>query len=302
MTIFVSILRDPKNPDNKDDLHSLNMAATFFATLIPGDRPCTYARFMTRMCANFERIARMVLDREQRALKPGEKGHSVCPSRFSNRAMSTSAKSHDDEQSSSSSSPQVHPSALNGVHIPNLEGLPRINSSGYVVPDSPSDALDTDANIPLNTSIPQPSSHPHTPSNPQPTSTSAPRSQPPRPANTTSLENINMLPFSISDNLAPDLWQIPLTADWELGNQFWGGFFGQNFAAPGTGPAEPSAPGNPAAGPAPENMPHSPPGVNLGFGLPVGVGPGGGGVGGGNLPFGAPAQAMWNYGPFFDPF
>ncbi|KAI9038551.1 transcription factor domain-containing protein [Aspergillus affinis] len=280
MTIFVSILRDPKSPDNKEDLQSLNMAATFFATLIPGDRPCTYARFMTRMCANFDRIARMVLDREQRTVKPGDKSHSDQRSLPTGQASDTAA-SDDDERSSTSTSPAVHPSISTGVSIPNLEGLPRINSSGYVVPDSPSDIPDnnTNTNIPLNTSIPS------APTNNNTTSSS-------------SLENISMLPFSISDNLAPDLWQIPLTADWELGNQFWGGVFGPpGTSAGGFG----EVPGNPStgSGSGTGNMSHSQPPpqapMNMGFGFPDGGG-------GGGLPFGAPAQPMWSYGPFFDPF
>ncbi|GFF62404.1 hypothetical protein IFM62136_05339 [Aspergillus lentulus] len=146
MTIFVNILRDSRYPNVREDIQSLNMASTFFATLIPGDGPSNYARFMTQMSANFERLARSVVERDQKATKLSQR--AIC------RASMTRAEGHNlasEEQrsqrnqtaeapkSSPSSSPVHSPSIID---IPHLPGLPRINSSGYVVPDSSPPASD----------------------------------------------------------------------------------------------------------------------------------------------------------------
>ncbi|PWY91212.1 hypothetical protein BO70DRAFT_384724 [Aspergillus heteromorphus CBS 117.55] len=248
MNIFVNILRDPLNKKAKDDLQSLNMAATFFATLIPGDGPCHYARFMTKMCANFERVARAVLDRTQRVIKPGETKY---PPRKPTTFVPNSQFHHHPRPQSS---PSVSPSTTS-IDIPNLEGLPPVNSSGYVVPDDlspsppppapvpapePSHPLSA-TNIPINPPVPAPQTAPA--SIPAPAPALAPSRAPaPTPASqpysnpTTANPNPNpyltnaFFPISVnSDNFnfqQPELWQIPLTADWEITPQVLTGLFG----------------------------------------------------------------------------
>ncbi|THC94443.1 hypothetical protein EYZ11_006080 [Aspergillus tanneri] len=218
MTIFVNILRDSRHPNSKDDLQTLSMASTFFATLIPGDRPCAYARFMTRMCANFERIARMVIEREQKTIQLEKTQPAPAPA---------------------PEEPKMPSIPSTGVDIPQLEGLPPINSSGYVVLGSPEP-------IPATESA----------SN---TTSSSGADVPYRPIG----NNINI----IGNGLAPDLWQIPLTTDWELGNQFWGGLFGAN--CPGSEDL---------------TMISQPSAMDMGFG------------------YGEAFGSQWSYGPFFDPF
>lgn len=146
MTIFINILRDSRYPNAREDIQSLNMASTFFATLIPGDGPSNYARFMTHMSANFERIARSVLERDQKATKLSQRTNS--------HASVTRTEGHDlaseelqsqrhqpaEAPNSSPSSSPVHSPSI--IDIPHLPGLPRINSSGYVVPDSSPPASD----------------------------------------------------------------------------------------------------------------------------------------------------------------
>ncbi|KAL2822723.1 fungal-specific transcription factor domain-containing protein [Aspergillus cavernicola] len=231
MTIFANILRNSQQPTAKDDLQSLNMAATFFATLVPADGPCNYARFMTRMSMTFERIARTVLERDQKTVRPDTKSK---PSKSRAATHTSHAPAH-----SHSVSPPNHAASTN-IDIPNLEGLPPINSSGYVVRESPTPSPSASSTVP--------------PSNPiQGTGPTGPGPGP-EPPNLTNLnnfqaqqpyttENINMaFPLPALDEATftfpqPELWQIPLTADWEIGfgGQFLGGILGHPNAGNGAG-------------------------------------------------------------------
>ncbi|GAB1208960.1 hypothetical protein APSETT445_007725 [Aspergillus pseudonomiae] len=229
--LFTYILRDSQHPHAREDLHHLSMAATFFATLIPGDGPCNYAKFMTKMCANFERVARTVLEREQKALKSSDKPHQPgAPS------VTTSPK----EQVSYS------PSAGN-IDIPQLEGLPHINSSGYVVPESPS-AASVDAPTGDQSTVNDPLLGGFSVSQPHESTSATIQPSYPYPMGDT-------FPASMADNIhQPELWQIPMTADWEFGSQFLSLFGPQLFAQGGsdvmsamagmTAPPMPSAPMN----------------------------------------------------------
>ncbi|KAF5860242.1 hypothetical protein ETB97_001776 [Aspergillus alliaceus] len=217
--LFTYVLRDSQHPHAREDLHHLSMAATFFTTLIPGDGPCNYVKFMTKMCANFERVARTVVEREQKAHKTSDK----YPQPGSSSATSADPK----ERCPSSNEQASHPSSTGNIDIPQLEGLPRINSSGYVVPGSPSD---TPEDIP--------STVPTTASNFFQGEFSASQSHEstnaPIPQDHLSAMD-NTLLMSRADNLQqPEAWQIPLTADWEFSSQFLSLFGPQFFDQGGT--------------------------------------------------------------------
>ncbi|KAL4941400.1 hypothetical protein BDV06DRAFT_181034 [Aspergillus oleicola] len=279
MTIFANILRNSQQPTAKDDLQSLNMAATFFATLVPADGPCNYARFMTRMSTTFERIARSVFERDQKTLsvKPTTDSKPRHPkSRAAAQAASQQQQQQQQQQSTSTSTSPPTFSASTSVNIPNLEGLPPINSSGYVVPESPTpssspaptatshaESVNTSPNPRHNPTKSDPQNHPtlnppniqyHNQQHPFPyttiptsTSTSTSTSTNPSPTQNptttpTPIPNTNInlsfplpaleegsygfsFPFHINQ---PELWQIPLSADWEFGfgSQFLGNLFG----------------------------------------------------------------------------
>lgn len=247
MNIFVNILRDPQNEKVKDDLQSLNMAATFFATLIPGDGPGHYARFMTRMCANFERVARVVVERNQRTVKPSEAKHHS-----SSRKNSTAAK---DQKSVRAASPQslrttTYPTSESGlpgppsarplsIDIPNLEGLPPVNSAGYVVPDNltPSPVQGPTFSHPVTTITTQPLSQP-APAPPSAPSRSYDSPLPPGLESSFFPITVNSDGFNFSQ---PELWQIPLTADWEVTPHALGSLFGPDFNYLFPGQADPSS-------------------------------------------------------------
>ncbi|KAE8378934.1 fungal-specific transcription factor domain-containing protein [Aspergillus bertholletiae] len=212
--LFTYILRDSQHPHAREDLQHLSMAATFFATLIPGDGPCNYAKFMTNMCANFERIARTVVERDQKALKSSDKHHPP--------VVSSATTTGQNERGPSSKGEVPHPSSVGNVDIPQIEGLPPINSAGYVVPESPSTAsADTPTGDQLNENDP----HLGGLSEGQPPeTTSAPIQQDyPYPMDGTFSASIN------DDIYQPGLWEIPMTADWEFGGPFLSLFGPQIF-------------------------------------------------------------------------
>ncbi|KAL4926578.1 transcription factor domain-containing protein [Aspergillus undulatus] len=247
MTLFAYILRNSHQPTAKDDLQSLNMAATFFATLEPADGPCNYARWMTRMSTSFERIARAVFERDQKALsvRPATVSKSKHSKPRGAQAPPPHSHSHSEPTSTSTSPP-----TSTSINIPNLEGLPPINSSGYVVPESPS-ASSTPAQTSPNELDHKNTSHQsthaikpehrHSTSNSkniqyqQPLSYAA--TTMPTPTDPTANPNIDLSfplpaleeggPFAFSFP-QPELWQIPLTADWEfgLGSQFLSNMLG----------------------------------------------------------------------------
>ncbi|KAJ0423978.1 fungal-specific transcription factor domain-containing protein [Aspergillus carlsbadensis] len=248
MTIFANILRNSQQPTAKDDLQSLTMAATFFATLVPADGPCNYARFMTRMSTTFERIARTVLERDQKPLSDSKR---KVPSKFHPSCTSDpNANGKPQPQSTTTAYNNQHPSTSTNIDIPNnLEGLPPINSSGYVVRESPTPNPRSDDD---SDTSPSPSTHPSNNLLPE---TPQQRQQQQQPSNLTTninpyqpqhqhqhqpytTENIPMaFPLPALDESSftfpqPELWQIPLTADWEFG--FGGQLLGGMFGHPGT--------------------------------------------------------------------
>ncbi|RAH77307.1 hypothetical protein BO86DRAFT_383092 [Aspergillus japonicus CBS 114.51] len=259
MNIFVNILKNPQHPKAKEDLQSLTMAATFFATLIPGDGPGHYARFMTKMSANFERLARNLVERDVKVLKPGDmKSNSPETNKDENRTASKTAadqtvysrhrqtglasQSRTSLHTSTPTSPTSTAAHKNTHNIPpNIEGLPQINSSGYVVPDSfspaPKPETYSTSPPPLTTTYsqrPQAQSHSQS-ATPVPLHPSDAPSQQQQPFGISGFD-AGFFPVSVnSDNFhfgQPGLWQIPLTADWELSPQALNGIFGFDLNYP----------------------------------------------------------------------
>lgn len=201
------------------------MAATFFTTLIPGDGPYNYAKFMARMCANFERIARSVVERNEKAIKTrpdsAEKPSHPLPKGQGHGHGHGQRVQHNRE--TQHQTPTTNPSS-----IPNLTSQP--TNSNYVVSEPT-----TTTTAPNNTALPP---------NPTPINTNTTTSTPlgtmfptatpqnPTPAN----QPQNPTPW-------PDFWQIPLTADWEFGNQFLTGLFASDYTNPNT--YQPTSTANP---------------------------------------------------------
>lgn len=222
--IFINILRNTRHPKSREDLRSLNMAVTFFTTLIPGDGVYNNAKFMANMCAVLERIAKMVIEKEERNLK----------SRKADRTLLSGKRSS--VQNSPSSQPQDvadHPPGQNGqeatqiasppestsrIQISDTDGLSPTNSSEHATPESSPDFGDfSQGNVPDCGPVPELAQAPQYVEQAAAT-LNYPSTTP------------DAYPFSNNMFMSPDLWQIPLTAGWELPNQFPGNVFGQGYS------------------------------------------------------------------------
>lgn len=254
-TIFSNIIRDTRYPQVREDLASINMAATFFASLVPGDGPANYAESMTRMSATLERIARVAVEkdekrprdteeRDQESQQPGAKRHNhrttSKPHSRTRHGPSTLRASMTPNTPASHRSMEAAPAA-NTIppthsHTPDpsipetLEGFPPVNSSGYVVPISPDD---TTTHTPTTTTFPTSlglSNLNETQSTNFPASYPAGQPAHDHPRTTSPFTNIQNSNSTTTSTRAdpttiPDSWQVPLTADWSYGDNLWSGLF-----------------------------------------------------------------------------
>lgn len=267
ITIFAHVIEDSRHPKAKEDVNLLNIASTFLGTLVPADGSCKYARFMAQMSANFERIARANIERVERAGESLEYrastsvtasprlGHWHAPG---NESRSPCASHHVQCQDSG----YVTSPASNvnmEMNIPRVENLPHSlavpghNNNDYHKPcQGMTDELPNmspDYTTTTNTPAARINTHFYTnpannlfPTNPTPTPTQ------------TQTPSTDTLPFSNPNPdhnpctgtgtgtgtgpcvvpSPPNLWQIPLTADWEF-NQFLNGMPPGILPGPGTG-------------------------------------------------------------------
>lgn len=250
VTIFSNTIRDTHHPHAREDLQSLNMAATFFATLIPGDGQRNYVGFITRMCTNLERIARTVVEKNEKlARDPDSKDKERRPpatKRQGLRATSASTSKQQRQSRTTAARQPINPSAqapstTTHTHLPDIsipetiEGLPPVNSSGYVVPMSPGDDSQN-ANSSVSNNVPTSARTDYTTRGRTLEATtssitsnySTATSQIDQIYTTTTSPQSNTLysnNSATSTSTIPEFWQIPLTAEWELGNNMWAGLF-----------------------------------------------------------------------------
>lgn len=230
--IFINILRNTKHPKSREDLRSLNVAVTFFATLIPGDGVYNNARFMANMCSVLERVAKIVIEKEEKDVKARKANRTLL-----NGKRSSIQAPLPDQQDAADHAPgqnvqettETPLESASGIQIPNMDGLSAINSPDYAAPESAPDF--SQGNVPVN--------------GPTPDLAQGPASYVEQSAaaaiNYPSTATPDAYPFSNNMFVASDLWQIPLTAHWELPNQFPGSVFAQGFSE-GYGPAAFAAP------------------------------------------------------------
>ena len=203
------------------------MASTFFATLIPGDGPCRYARFMAQMSANFERIARAVLERDGKRIK-NEPHHDTTRPRMNaslardQESMYTTSPSHSGAPSVDMAhienniiSENSNNTSAENDYLSHHQGTLPDNNPSYTTPNTNTTTAATAASLPQIYNTPTTTNTNNLfPMNPNPTTTAAttPAATPNDTYNFSGLENIAPPP--------PGFWQIPLMADWEFGNQF----------------------------------------------------------------------------------
>ncbi|KAJ6081699.1 hypothetical protein N7499_006573 [Penicillium canescens] len=266
-TIFSNILRDLRHPRVHADLQSLTMASAFFATLVPGDGASNYAGFMARMSATLERIARIAVEKDEKREK--EENHSLTTKKRTNssshhkRRRPTTLRTTMTQDTTHPNFPTASdPSEMNinmgvNIGIPDaLEGLPPINSSGYVVPLSPdtstqpqpqfqtnqnqnqnpytTEYLDrtflheagdsTYTNPPIPIPIPswqlsQDFSTTQTQTGPGPALTNLETQSPSSFASSTPTGTTG------SGSVIPDFFQVPITGDWDYSGNLFAGLF-----------------------------------------------------------------------------
>lgn len=276
-TLFSNILRDTRHSRVQADLQSLNMVAAFFASLAPGEGPNNYARFMARMSATLERIAKVAIAKdEKRARTPDEEDQEYKPTGAKRHTSRTQpAPQHRRQQrrhttlrtTMTPATAPKYPTSSTGnpnrmdISIPEtLEGLPPINSSGYVVPMSPLPGPGDNSQPPIQP--PYLANPPntyssstaflheagnntfHTPQIPpwqlsQDFSTSTPTAQSQAQAPDLSgmtpnpISSINSPDsFSSTGNSIPDFFQYPMAGDWGHGENVFRGLFPEYTFSP----------------------------------------------------------------------
>ncbi|ODM24452.1 hypothetical protein SI65_02042 [Aspergillus cristatus] len=256
ITIFAHVMEDSRHPKAKEDVDLLNIASTFLGTLIPADSSCKYARFMAQMSANFELIARASIERYERA---GENFEYRTSASATQSPLPGPGPEHGHNETTPSSCAQglqcqdsgyVTSPASNvnmEMNIPRVENLPHsLAANDLAAPDAHNneyhqpcqgmaDHMSPNYTTTTNTQFYTNPANNLFPTNPTPTPTQTPStdhiypfSNPnsdPNPCTATSTPTDNCTgtgagPCFVSP--PPNLWQIPLTADWEF-NQFLNG-------------------------------------------------------------------------------
>ncbi|KAJ5163086.1 Transcription factor [Penicillium coprophilum] len=284
-TLFSGILRNTRHSKARADLQSLNMASQFFATLVPGDGPNNYAGFMTRMSATLERIARVAIEKdEKRPRAPDDEDQEYKPpgaKRRTSRAQPAQPAHHQRQHRRPTNlrttmtpatapgyptSSTANPNRTDFSIPDTLEGLPPVNSLGYVVPMSPvpgpGDNIQIEspylANLPgtyppPNTNLDGTYLHNtsdntfNTPQIPSwqlskdySTTTAQAQAQAPGPSVLTPnpITSINSPDsFSSTANSIPDFFQNPMSGDWGHGGNIFAGLFPTEYSLPPPAPA-----------------------------------------------------------------
>ncbi|KAJ5748606.1 uncharacterized protein N7511_010302 [Penicillium nucicola] len=288
-TIFSSILRDLRHPKVRADLQSLTMASTFFATLVPGDGASNYAGFMARMSATLERIARVAVEKEEKREK--EEPHLSANKKRTNssshkrrqpttlrNAMTTDTTDQStSDRENMNTNTNTNMNMAMDIGIPDtLEGLPPVNSSGYVVPLSP-DTRTPQSHFQLQQQHHHPSNQPPNPytneyldrtflheagatgnhyTNPPMTMPSWQLSQdfsataePPTGPVLTTLDTnspssfASSTPTGTTNSTIPEFFQVPMTGDWDYSGSLFAGLFPAGFGFPVDGQATGAGPG-----------------------------------------------------------
>ncbi|TQB72697.1 hypothetical protein MPDQ_006562 [Monascus purpureus] len=229
MIIFVNVLANQRPLEAREDLHSLNMAATFFTTLTPVDGAFRYSIFMSKMAVYFERMARMVVERnekENRSLKGSN--NNVNPNASPTMRERRPRNTPPSERTAQSRRLDRRPGPTFEAHSPNDLS---VNSAGYAIPGSPATL---NVAMHANDYFQVAQGMPVTSANEIPNFNAA----------------LDHSSFTFADNsgspstaasVIPEFWHVPLTADWEFGfpDQSFGDMYIQTHAHPQPQPQPP---------------------------------------------------------------
>ncbi|KGO76509.1 Transcription factor, fungi [Penicillium italicum] len=267
-TLFSQILRDTRHSRVRADLKSLGMVSAFFATLAPGEESNNHVGFMARMSATLERIARIAIEKdEKRPRAPDEDDEEYKPPGAKRHASRTqTAPQHKRQHRRPTTlrttmtpatapgypaSSTANPNRMD-ISIPDtLEGLPPVNSSGYVVPVSPLPGPGDSSQIhtpylansysPSNTFLHEAGDNTFRPPQipswqlSQDFSTTAAQTQAPGSSGMTSnpINSTNSPDsFTSGANSIPDFFQYPMSGDWSQGGNLFGVLFPPEYTFP----------------------------------------------------------------------
>jgi hypothetical protein len=120
VTLFGNILQNPQDPRARSDVRLMNLVVNFLSMLVTEEENGGVKR-MLGVCSEFERIAKVVLDK-------AEKDSS---SRRKRKSNDDQAKTKTHQPSGAPpQTPMTHPSAMTGVFSPNLGAQPPPNGFG----------------------------------------------------------------------------------------------------------------------------------------------------------------------------
>lgn len=207
VTLFANILQNPQDARARSDIKSMNVVVNFLS-MLGSDESNGSVRRMLSVCAEFERITRVVVDKaEKEALsrrkrkvstedtnvnntQKADTSNRSVPAASSDNFMDATAFSHEEQQQQGTPS-----GTLPTTQPPPIEVEPR----------NPSDMMsgtfgDLNPNMPVF--------------NPEVSFADQPNLHSSAPANTTSPSDNQFYPFQ-SSFVPQDLWQMPMTLEWD---------------------------------------------------------------------------------------
>lgn len=207
VTLFGNILQNPQDPRARSDVRLMNLVVTFLGTLGTEGENGGVKR-MLGVCSEFERIAKVVLDKAEKESSSRRKRKNITDD------QSAKTKAPMANGNSTSSIPQP-PMSTNG-RTPSIAGIPGFSPSMAHVPRPP-----TNGYSPMPPTTGSPNWQNQTP---QPDFNSAEYMS---PAGMTPFADIQAYsnnndmasPVNINSFQQPfvpqDLWQMPMTLEWD---------------------------------------------------------------------------------------
>uniref|UniRef100_A0A093UTA2 Putative transcriptional regulatory protein n=1 Tax=Talaromyces marneffei PM1 TaxID=1077442 RepID=A0A093UTA2_TALMA len=206
VTLFANILQNPQDARARPDIKSMNVVVNFLS-MLGSDESNGSVRRMLSVCAEFERIARVVVDKaEKEALSKrkrkvaAEDINNIQRVEPSNRPAPTASEPENfmDATAFSPREPQQQGTPPQGTQ-------PATQPPIGVVSPNLSNMMsgtfgDLNANMPVF--------------NPEVSFADHPNLQPTAPATTTSPSDSQFYPFQ-SSFVPQDLWQMPMTLEWD---------------------------------------------------------------------------------------
>ncbi|KAI1366584.1 N-terminal binuclear Zn cluster-containing protein [Xylaria arbuscula] len=254
VTLFGNILQNPNDPRARSDTRLMNLVVTFLSTL-GQEAEVGGVHRMLGVCAEFERIARVVIDKAERDASSRKKRKPADLNRHPKDGVNYSATSNTTPRpSSSTTTPTMNAYGGNGRHNPTVAQLsPKFNgeqnrqnnASAATTPSSTSQ-VNGNGYSPMNTGVSATGSAPRGDASGWPSEQFDPVEMgsfaeltgfgQPMASPSTILGNMGMTGIvpgltapgtsapGHQPTLPQDLWQLPMTLDWDWA-EFTGGAY-----------------------------------------------------------------------------